>query len=209
MHGRQPPSDQTSELFDRLADHFERGHSRAVEVQAGFATTVPETLKPAAVLIAITERAEPGVLLTHRRADLRQHAGQVAFPGGKLDPGEHAVGAALREAYEELAIDPAQVRVIGTSDTFITGTGYDITPVLAMVPPDLPLVCNPDEVSAWFEAPLSFVLDTANHADRETMFEGRMRPYIEIMWQEHRIWGVTAAIIANLARRLDWLERRQ
>ena len=155
MHGRQPPSDQTSELFDRLADHFERGHAREVAVQAGFAATVPETLKPAAVLIAITERAEPGVLLTHRRADMRQHAGQVAFPGGKLDPGEDAVAAALREAYEELAIDPAQVRVIGTSDTFVTGTGYDITPVLAMVPPDLPLVCNPDEVSAWFETPLA------------------------------------------------------
>ncbi|HSG55439.1 MAG TPA: CoA pyrophosphatase [Paracoccaceae bacterium] len=194
-----------SELFDRLADHYERGHARSdIAQQAGFAVTMPETLKKAAVLIAITERAEPGVLLTHRRADLRQHAGQVAFPGGKLDPGEDAVAAALREAHEELGVDPAHVRVIGTSDTFITGTGYDITPVLAMVPPDMPLICNPDEVSAWFEAPLAFVLDPAQHMPRETMFAGQMRSYIEIMWGEHRIWGVTAAIIANLARRLEW-----
>lgn len=196
-----------TELFDRLADHFERGHARAMPVQQGFfAHSPPENLRPAAVLIAITNRAEPGVLLTHRRADMRKHPGQVAFPGGKLDPGEDAVAAALREAYEELAIDPALVRVIGTSDGFVTGTGYDITPVVALVPPDMPLVANPDEVSAWFEAPLGFVLDPANHVPRETVFEGKMRPYIEIMWGEHRIWGVTAAIIANLAQRLAWLE---
>ena len=196
-----------SELFDRLADHFERGHAREVEVEAGFAVSMPQTLRKAAVLIAITERSEPGVLLTHRRADMRQHAGQVAFPGGKLDRGEDAVMAALREANEELGIDPASVRVIGTSDGLITGTGYDVTPVVAMVPPDMPLVPNPEEVSAWFEAPLSFVLDPANHVPKITTFAGVERPYIEIMWQEHRIWGITATIITNLARRLAWLDQ--
>lgn len=196
-----------TELFDRLADHFERGHARELPRLEGLPVFYPETIAPAAVLIAITEREEPGVLLTHRRADLRKHAGQVAFPGGKCDPGEDAVTTALREANEELAIDPARVRVIGTSDRMITGTGYDITPVLATVPADLPLQPNPDEVSAWFEAPLAHVLDPANHARKETHYAGRMRPYIEIMWHEHRIWGITAAIIANLARRLEWLEK--
>ncbi len=197
------------EIFDRLADHFERGHSRDVPVQPGFAVTMPQTLQKAAVLIAITERSEPGVILTHRRADMRKHPGQVAFPGGKCDPGEDAVTTALREANEELAIDPALVRVIGSTDRLVTGTGFDITPVVAMVPPDLPLVPNPDEVSAWFEPPLSFILDPANHVQKETTFAGVLRPYIEIMWNEHRIWGVTAAIIVNLAQRLAWLEGKR
>ncbi len=196
-----------SELFDRLADHYERGHARELDHQISFAGNVPEAVTKAAVLIAITNRAEPGVLLTHRRADMRKHAGQVAFPGGKLDPGEDAVQAALREAHEELGIDPADVRVIGQSDSLLTGSGYDLTPVLAVVPPDLPLVPNPHEVSAWFEAPLAHVLDPANHVAKETHFGGVLRPYIEIMWDEHRIWGITAAIIVNLSRRLEWLER--
>lgn len=196
-----------SELFDRLADHFERGHARELDQQQSFAAIMPETITPAAVLIAITNRAEPGVILTQRRADMRKHPGQVAFPGGKLDPGEDAVQAALREAHEELGIDPAHVRVIGQSDNLITGTGFDITPVLAVVPPDLDLVPNPEEVSAWFEAPLAHVLDPANHVPRETYFSGILRPYIEIMWQDYRIWGATAAIVVNLARRLEWLER--
>lgn len=196
-----------SELFDRLADHFERGHARALDQQQSFAAIMPEAITPAAVLIAITNRAEPGVILTQRRADMRKHPGQVAFPGGKLDPGEDAVQAALREAHEELGIDPAHVRVIGQSDNLITGTGFDITPVLAVVPPDLDLVPNPEEVSAWFEAPLAHVLDPANHVPRETYFSGILRPYIEIMWQDYRIWGATAAIVVNLARRLEWLER--
>jgi 8-oxo-dGTP pyrophosphatase MutT (NUDIX family) len=197
-----------TELFDRLADHFERGHARALDGQLeDFAAIIPESPVPAAVLIAITNRAEPGVILTHRRADLRKHAGQVAFPGGKLDPGENAVEAALREAHEELGIHPAQVRLIGQSDNLITGSGYIVTPVLAMVPPDMELIPNPQEVSAWFEAPLAFVLNPANHERKEAQFGGILRPYTEIMWGEHRIWGITAAIIVNLSRRLEWLER--
>ena len=195
-----------TELFDRLADHFERGHARAAPDLERFSVRTPEVLTPAAVLIAITNRPEPGMILTHRRADMRKHPGQVAFPGGKIDPGEDAVQAALREANEELAIDPAHVRVIGTSDQFTTGTGFRITPVMAMVPPDMELVPNPDEVSAWFEVPLAHVFDPAHHTPKEISIEGGMRRYIEIMWGEHRIWGITAAIIVNLSRRLEWLE---
>ena len=112
--------------------------------------------------------------------------------------------AALREAHEELEINPSDVRIIGASDRFVTGTGYDVTPVLALVPADLRIVPNPREVAAWFEAPLGFVLDPANHAHKEKEWFGRMRPYIEIEWQGHLIWGITAAILANLARRLAW-----
>ncbi len=193
-----------SELFERLKRLFDEGHGVELPNLRNDAHFAPPVIRPAAVLIAVTDRAEPGVLLTHRPQDMRAHPGQVAFPGGKLDPGEDAVRAALREAHEELAIDAASVRVIGASDRYVTGTGYDVTPVLGLVPPDLPIVPNPREVAAWFEAPLGFVLDPANHVQKEAEWLGRTRPYIEIEWQGHRIWGITAAILANLGRRLAW-----
>ena len=193
-----------SALFDRLRTLFDEGHGVEVPGLLNQGQFAPPVIRPAAVLIAVTDRAEPGVILTHRPDDMRAHPGQVAFPGGKLDPGEDAVQAALREAHEELAIRPSDVKIIGASDRFVTGTGYDVTPVLALVPPDLPIVPNPREVASWFEAPLGFVLDPANHAHKEREWFGRMRPYIEIEWQGHLIWGITAAILANLARRLAW-----
>ena len=193
-----------SALFDRLQHLFDEGHGVELPGLLNQGQFAPPEIRPAAVLIAVTDRPEPGVILTHRPDDMRAHPGQVAFPGGKLDPGEDAVAAALREAQEELAINPSDVRVIGASDRFITGTGYDVTPVLALIPPDLPIVPNPREVAAWFEAPLGFVLDPANHAHKQREWFGKMRPYIEIDWQGHLIWGITAAILANLARRLAW-----
>jgi 8-oxo-dGTP pyrophosphatase MutT (NUDIX family) len=135
---------------------------------------------------------------------MRAHPGQVAFPGGKLDPGEDAVAAALREAHEELGISNSDIRIIGATDRFVTATGYDVTPVLGVIPPDLEIVPDPLEVAAWFEAPLGFLLDPANHVQQVGELRGRIRPYLEIEWQGHRIWGVTAAILANLARRLAW-----
>jgi 8-oxo-dGTP pyrophosphatase MutT (NUDIX family) len=196
-----------NELFDRLKLLFDEGHGVELPGLLNQGQFAPPEIRPAAVLIAVTDRPEPGVLMIHRPEDMRAHPGQVAFPGGKLDPGEDAVEAALREAHEELAISAGDVRIIGATDRFITGTGYDVTPVLALVPPDLPLVPNPAEVAAWFEAPLGYVLDPANHQHKEREWFGKVRPYIEIDWQGHRIWGITAAIIANLARRLAWLER--
>ncbi len=193
-----------SALFDRLQQLFDEGHGVELPGLLNQGQFAPPEIRPAAVLIAVTDRPEPGIILIHRPDSMRAHPGQVAFPGGKLDPGEDAVTAALREAHEELAINPSDVRIIGSSDRFITGTGYDVTPVLALVPSDLPIVPNPLEVASWFEAPLGFVLDPANHAHKQKEWFGRMRPYIEIDWQGHRIWGITAAILANLARRLAW-----
>ncbi|HWU04425.1 MAG TPA: CoA pyrophosphatase, partial [Novosphingobium sp.] len=148
--------------------------------------------------------ADPGLLLIHRPTTMRAHPGQVAFPGGRREAGESVVEAALREADEELGIPPDQVRVIGATDIYRTGTGYEVTPVLALVPPDLPLAPNPHEVAQWFEAPLAHLLDPANHAVGTMDIGGEKRRYVEIDWQGHRIWGVTGAILANLAKRLKW-----
>ena len=135
---------------------------------------------------------------------MRDHPGQVAFPGGKCDPGEDAITAALREAEEELALPREAVQVIGTSDLYRTGTGFDVTPVLGVVPPDLPLSPNPSEVEAWFETPLALLLEPDNWTTQEVFWKGKMRRYLEMDYEGFRIWGVTAAIIANLGRRIDW-----
>ena len=193
-----------SALFESLKRLFDEGHGMELPELRNDARFAPAEIRPAAVLIAVTERPRPGVLLTHRPEDMRSHPGQVAFPGGKIDPGEDAVEAALREAHEELAIDPSHVRIIGASDRFITGSGFDVTPVLGIIPPDLEIRPNPSEVADWFEAPLHFVLDPENHEHKEGEFRGRRRNYIEINWQQHRIWGVTAAILSNLSRRIAW-----
>ena len=192
-------------LVERLRDLHAAGHAAEV---AGLRTDdsrfSPGDARDAAVLAAIVDRPRPTFLLTHRPSNMRAHPGQVAFPGGKIDPGESPIEAALREAWEELAIPPEAVTVIGTSDLYRTGTGYAITPVVAIIPPDLTIQPNPTEVAQWFEAPVDFVFDAANHAVRSADWNGMRREYLDIQWQEHRIWGVTAAIIANLARRLDW-----
>lgn len=158
--------------------------------------------REAAVLVAITDRPEPGLLLTQRHDDLRTHAGQVAFPGGRIDDGEDAVSAALREAQEELGLNPALVRLLGEADPYCTVTGYWVTPVIGVVPPDLELVANPAEVSDWFEAPLDFVLDPANQRRMTAEYRGRMRHYYQIDWQGRHIWGATAAMLVNLTQRL-------
>ena len=160
--------------------------------------------RAAAVLVAMTDRPEPGVLLLHRPSDMRAHPGQIALPGGKIDPGETPVQAALREAWEELGIRPSAVRVIGTSDVYRTHSGFEITPVLGIVPAEIEIVPNPTEVAQWFEAPAGFVLDPVNHRQRSFEWEGAPRAYYEIVWRDHRIWGVTAALIVNLSRRLRW-----
>jgi 8-oxo-dGTP pyrophosphatase MutT (NUDIX family) len=158
----------------------------------------------AAVLIAITDRSDPGVILTVRREHMRTHAGQVAFPGGRIDPGEDAIAAGLREAHEELLLEREKIELIGTIEPYRTVTGYVVTPVMGVIPPDLPLTPHEHEVADWFEAPLEFLLDPANQQRQSALFDGRERHYYEIVWNGRRIWGATAAMIVNLSRRLQW-----
>lgn len=158
----------------------------------------------AAVLIAITERPAPGVILTVRREHLRTHAGQIAFPGGRIDPGEDAEAAALREAWEELSLDPSLVDVAGTLNPYTTVTGYLVTPVVGVVPPGLRLEPHDHEVADWFEAPLSHLIDPTNQMIETAVFGGRERRYWQIEWNDRRIWGATAAMLVNLSRQLRW-----
>ncbi|MXP09014.1 CoA pyrophosphatase [Pseudoblastomonas halimionae] len=199
-----------SELFNRLQQLFDEGHQADLDdllTDEDFADPDP---RPAAVLIPVVERSDseggPTAILTQRPRDMRDHPGQVAFPGGKIDEGEDAIEAALREADEELALAPRHVRVIGATDDYVTGTGFSVTPVLGVVPPDLPLVPNPGEVESWFEVPLLTLLDRANWRQNSVLWRGAERTYFEMQWHDYRIWGVTAAIIVNLSRRLDWVK---
>ncbi|GAA4775249.1 hypothetical protein GCM10023219_23410 [Stakelama sediminis] len=164
-----------------------------------------ESLVKAAVLVPITDRAAPGVILTQRTQHLRRHAGQIAFPGGRMDADDaDMVATALREADEELRLPPSSVTVAGTADRYRTITGFQVTPVVGVIPPDLALVPQPGEVQDWFEVPLDFLLDEANHVETAVEWQGRERHYYEIIWGERRIWGATAAMIVNLSRRLRW-----
>jgi len=195
-----------SVLFERVSTLFSQtAHvgTRGLHDDSRF---IPDIRRAAAVLIAVTERDEPGVILTQRPQTMPSHPGQVAFPGGKLEAGETPVQAALREAEEELSIAPHAVRVVGEAAGFPAGSGYDLTPVLGVIPADLPIRPDPREVDCWFEAPLRFVLDPANHEHKVGLFRGIERPYVEINWQGHRIWGITAGILSNLSHRIAWQE---
>lgn len=189
-------------LADRLRESLGPPLADSIAGDGGLGATALAV--PAAVLVAVTDRAEPGVILTVRRADLRTHAGQVAFPGGRIDAGEDAPAAALREAWEELALDPAGVEVVAALDCYRTVTDYCVTPVLAAVAADLPLKPSDQEVADWFEAPLAFLLDPANQQLQSVLFEGRRRHYYQIEWNGRRIWGATAAMLVNMSRRLAW-----
>lgn len=190
-------------LADRLRVALSR-HAPAPLLAGDFEEQPSTALTPAAVLIAVTDRQVPGIILTVRRNDMRTHAGQIAFPGGRIDPGEDAIAAAVREAWEELELEPSKVALIGELEPYRTVTGYLVTPVLAAVEPDLPLRPHDREVADWFEAPLEHLLDASNHARKSMVFGGRERHYYEIEWEGRRIWGATAAMLVNLSRRLQW-----
>ena len=194
-------------LAERLRHALEIGNGTETVLLTGdhLDPDQPVTPMQAAVLVAVTDRPEPGVILTQRTETLSRHPGQVAFPGGRIDPGDAGpIAAALREAEEEIALPRGLVTVIGESDHYRTITGFEVTPVIGVVPPDLVLVPSAAEVAQVFEVPLGFVLDTANHVEATVEFQGRNRHYYEISWDGHRIWGATAAMIVNLSRRLRW-----
>ncbi len=190
-------------LAERLRHRLAENAHRPARYAGDQPVSVAHANVRAAVLIAITDRAEPGLILTQRPDSMRKHAGQVAFPGGRVDAEDSdAIAAALREADEEIALAPAHVEIVGTLDPYATITGYHVTPVLGVVAPDLPLVANAAEVAAVFEVPLAFLLDPANVTEHSVMVDGHHRHYREILWNDRRIWGATAAMLANLAARL-------
>jgi 8-oxo-dGTP pyrophosphatase MutT (NUDIX family) len=193
-------------LADTLRAALAAGHRVSPELIGGDVLdeeALGHGITPAAVLVAVVERPRPTVLLTLRPETMRKHGGQVSFPGGRIDPGDDGpIAAALREAEEEIGLPPARVEVIGIADRYLTVTGFEVTPVLGIVPPDLPLAPHPGEVAALFEAPLDYLLDPAHQHIRTALWRGRERTYYEIEWEDRRIWGATAAMIVNLSRRL-------
>jgi len=154
-------------------------------------------LAAAAVLIPIIQRPDMlTVLLTERSPDLKHHAGQVSFPGGRMEPEDADIRAtALREAHEEVGIDPADIEIIGYLDPNPTVTGYAVTPVVALVELRRDFVIDPVEVKSAFEVPLPFLLDEVNQQHSEREFEGIMVPIAEFNYGGHRIWGATASML--------------
>jgi 8-oxo-dGTP pyrophosphatase MutT (NUDIX family) len=192
-------------LAERLRAALETAHEPILLTGDHHDFDPDDVTHPAAVLVAVTDRADPGVILTQRTETLRRHAGQVAFPGGRIDPEDDGpIAAALREAEEEIALPRARVEVIGMADRYRTVTGYCVTPVLGVVAPDIAYVPAEAEVADVFEVPLSFLFDEANHREATVEYLGRQRRYYEIDWEGRRIWGATAAMIVNLSRRLRW-----
>jgi 8-oxo-dGTP pyrophosphatase MutT (NUDIX family) len=159
--------------------------------------------KPAAVLIPIVDRSEPMVLLTLRTQELTNHAGQVAFPGGKIDPADVSpVAAALREAKEEIGLAPALVEPLGYLDLYLTFTGFRILPTVARVEPDFKLTLNPWEVTEAFEVPLAFLMTPANHQRQSRDWRGITREFYAMPFENRYIWGITAGIVRNLYERI-------
>jgi 8-oxo-dGTP pyrophosphatase MutT (NUDIX family) len=161
----------------------------------------PPLLRPAAVLVPIVLR-EPGptVLLTRRSPNLADHAGQISFPGGRLEPEDpDAIAAALREATEEIGLAREHVDVVGRIDTYQTRTGYEITPVVGFVSAPFTLLIDPAEVVEAFEVPLAFLVDPANHLREQRSFKGATREFWAIPYQDYYIWGATAGMLVNLS----------
>jgi 8-oxo-dGTP pyrophosphatase MutT (NUDIX family) len=159
-------------------------------------------LTRASVLVPLIER-EDGltVLLTQRTEHLADHAGQISFPGGREEPEDaDAIAAALRETEEEIGLPRTLIRIIGRLDTYVTGTGYSVTPIVGLIRPPFPLERDPFEVAEIFEVPLAFIADPINHQRRSREFKGRTRHFYVLPYQQRYIWGATAGMLVNLAQ---------
>jgi 8-oxo-dGTP pyrophosphatase MutT (NUDIX family) len=171
------------------------------EMLADFEAMAPS--RPAAVLVPIIARSELTVLLTERTAHLSTHAGQIAFPGGKVEATDiDVVHTATRETEEEIGIPRALIEPLGFLDGYRTGTGYLVTPVVALVKPDFVLTLDPGEVASVFEVPLAFLMDEVNHKRHSRAWRGRERHYYAMPFGDRYIWGATAGMLKNLHERL-------
>ncbi len=192
-------------LAHRLARLLANGATLAplVEDEGDWSTPGMAQPKVAAVLVAFVDRPHPTLLLTRRQPHLRSHADQVAFPGGQADDNDaDSIATALREAHEEVGLAPEWVDVIGLAMPFRTGSGYIITPVLAVIPPDLPLVADPVEVARMFEVRCDHLFNPDKLVRQSIDWQGGVRHYWEGMAEGERIWGVTASMIRNIAAML-------
>ena len=188
--------------LDRLRSVLQSHPSRSVfVVEDGVGD---EELKPASVLFPIVLRQSgPSVLLTQRTAHLKDHPGQISFPGGRVEPADDSPAAtALREAQEEIGLASRHVEIIGYLPEYRTGTGFRVTPVVAVVKPPFDLRPEPGEVAEIFEVPFSFLMDSANHQQHSQHYRGKLRHYFAMPYGEYFIWGATAGIIVTLARAL-------
>jgi 8-oxo-dGTP pyrophosphatase MutT (NUDIX family) len=183
------------EEYDYGDHRFNPGHPRV---------TGPRSLRDAAVLIPVVDHGpEASVILTKRAEKLANHSGQVAFPGGRIDPTDISPeAAALRETEEEIGLGADHIEVIGRMPDYVSGSGYRIAPVLSIVRPGFHLTLNEHEVDAAFEVPLRFLMDPANHAQNSREFDSRVWTYYDMPYGDQRIWGVTAGIIRTLYERL-------
>jgi 8-oxo-dGTP pyrophosphatase MutT (NUDIX family) len=160
--------------------------------------------RPAAVLVPVVLHAdEPAILFTERSTGLREHSGQIAFPGGKMDTNDPSpLATALREAEEEIGLAPGEVTPLGYLDAYLSTTNYLILPVVGLVRPPVRLALNPAEVASTFEVPLRFLMDPGHHQMHSKEWKGRERRYYAMPYGERYIWGVTAGIVRNLYERL-------
>lgn len=167
-----------------------------------------QPLQAAAVLVPLIDRPEgTTVLLTERAAHLSDHAGQISFPGGRIDPTDlHPEAAALREAEEEIGLPRSLVQLIGRLDTYVTRTGYEVIPCVGLVMPPEALHPDPNEVAGVFEVPLWFFRDPQNRRRETRILQGRERHFYVYPWEDRYIWGATAGMLSNLAEVLAELD---